>query len=148
GFVATLDGTPVPGPPPPRVTWARLRPTHVRWLLTRPVFVVLALLVAAAAGAIGLAPQLVPTYHDLLWTQRTSLVLAGNAVLGWSIIALHEFAHLATARAAGVPGRMSFGTRLQFLVAQTDVSGIWASPRWQRLTAYLSGIAVNVGIAA
>jgi putative peptide zinc metalloprotease protein len=146
GFVSTVDGVPVPGPSPRRPSLAWLRPAHVRWLLTWPVLVALGLVLLAAAVVAVLRPSLWPTYHDLLWTPRTSLVLAGNAVIGWSIIALHEFAHLATARAAGVPGRMSFGTRLQFLVAQTDVSGIWAAPRWQRMTVYLSGIGVNLTI--
>jgi hypothetical protein len=56
--------------------------------------------------------------------------------------------HLATARAAGVPGRMSLSTRLQFLVAQTDVSGVWGEPRRTRLTVYLAGMVVNLVVAA
>jgi putative peptide zinc metalloprotease protein len=148
GFVSTVDGVSVSGPPPRRASLAWLRPGHVRWLLSWPVVAALALLVLAAVVVALVRPSLWPTYHDLLWTPRTSLVLAGNAAIAWSIIALHEFAHLATARAAGVPGRMSFGTRLQFLVAQTDVSGIWASPRWQRMTVYLAGIGVNISVVA
>jgi putative peptide zinc metalloprotease protein len=56
--------------------------------------------------------------------------------------------HLTTARAAGVPGRISLSSRLQFLVAQTDVSGIWVRPRRTRFTVYLAGIAVNLAVAA
>jgi putative peptide zinc metalloprotease protein len=110
--------------------------------------VVLASTTVAAVIALRWTPEVTPGYHDLLWTVHTSLLLAGNAAIAWSIILLHELAHLVTARALGVPGRMSFGTRLQFLVAQTDVSGVWASPRWKRMTVYLSGIAVNIVVAA
>jgi len=75
-------------------------------------------------------------------------VLAGNAVLVWIIIGGHELCHLATARAAGAPARMSLGTRLQFLVAQTDVTGIWAESRRFRLTVYLYGITFNLLVAS
>ena len=43
---------------------------------------------------------------------------------------------------------MSLSTRLQFLVAQTDVSAVWAAPRRTRLTVYLAGMAVNLAVAA
>jgi putative peptide zinc metalloprotease protein len=74
-------------------------------------------------------------------------VLAVNAAIGWTLVLLHELAHLATARAAGAPARITLSTRLQFLVAQTDVSGVWAAPRRSRITVYLAGIAANVCLA-
>ncbi|MGE5156217.1 MAG: hypothetical protein ACM3JP_01835, partial [Betaproteobacteria bacterium] len=148
GFVSSVDGRAILSPPPPRPTWPRLRPGHVRWLLSWPAAALPALVIVAGALAVAGHPRLLPTYADLLWTTHTSAVLAGNALLGWAIIAAHEVAHLATARSAGVPGRMSLGTRLQFLVAQTDVSGIWAAPRRQRLIVYLAGPTVNLVVAA
>jgi len=147
-FVETIDDAPVAGPSRPRSSLPWLRPAHVRFLLTWPVLAVLATTVLAALVASVAQPRLVPTYHDLLWTSQTSLVLVVNALIAWGIIAVHELAHLATARAAGVPGRISLGTQLQFLVAHTDVSGIWASPRRQRVAVYLAGIAVDLGVAA
>jgi hypothetical protein len=45
---------------------------------------------------------------------------------------VHELAHLAAARSLGVPARIGLSTRLFYLVAQTDVSGIWAAPRRAR----------------
>jgi putative peptide zinc metalloprotease protein len=75
-------------------------------------------------------------------------VLAGNAALAWTLAGVHELGHLTTARAAGVPARLGLSTRLQFLVAQTDVSGVWAAPRRIRLTVYLAGMAVNLAAAS
>nr|WP_199835730.1 MULTISPECIES: hypothetical protein [unclassified Streptomyces] len=43
---------------------------------------------------------------------------------------------------------MRLGTRLQFLVVQTDISGIELAPRRHRLTAYLAGIATNLAFAS
>ncbi|WP_416983986.1 hypothetical protein [Streptomyces sp. T028] len=148
GFVAETEGRPVCSDPVPPATLPRLRPEHVRFLLNPLVPLLPAVLVIGALAALVCRPELMPTYHDLLWSDRGSVVIVSGAVVGWSILLLHELAHLAVARAAGVPGRIGFGTRLQFLVVQTDISGIELAPRRHRLTAYLAGIAVNLSAGA
>jgi hypothetical protein len=105
-------------------------------------------LALSAAAALAARPQMVPSYHDLVWSRYGSLVLLVMFGVGWPLLLLHEAAHLITARAAGVPARIELGTRLQFLVVQTDMSGIELAPRRHRLTAYLAGIAVNVTVAS
>ncbi len=131
---------------PPSLPW--LRPGHVRWLLHPVVPVVVAGFAIAGAAMLALHPALMPSYRVLIWSRHAGLVLAVNAAIGWTLVVLlHELGHLATARAAGVPARITLGTRLQFLVAQTDVSGVWAAPRRIRMTVYLAGIAVNVCFA-
>jgi putative peptide zinc metalloprotease protein len=148
GFVAAIDGEAREGPAGHRPTLPWLRPQHVRWLL-HPVTAWLALAVITAAAVMMIIhPALVPSYRDLVWSRHTGIVLAVNAAIGWSIVWLHEVGHLTTARAAGVPARMSLSTRLQFLAAQTDVSGVWAAPRRIRMTVYLAGITVNLLITA
>ena len=148
GFVAEAEGRPLDTDPVRPATLARLRPEHVRFLLNPWLPLLPVALVVAALFALVRHPELIPTYHDLLWSDRGSIVILSGAVVGWSIVLLHELAHLAVARAAGVPGRIGFGTRLQFLVVQTDISGIELAPRRHRLTAYLAGIAVNLSVAA
>jgi hypothetical protein len=152
GMVAEVDGRTVPGRPPARVTLPRLRPGHVRWMLHRPVHVLLdaglALLVLAAIVLALRAEAPLPNYESLLWSEHGSLVLATQVVVSWSLILIHETAHLVTARAAGVPGRVEFGTRLQFLVAQTNVTGIWAAPRRHRLAVYTAGMRADLAIGA
>lgn len=148
GFVAEAEGRPLATDPVRPASLAGLRPAHVRFLLNPWLPLLPAALVLAALTAFLRHPELMPTYHDLLWSDRGSVVILTGAVVGWSIVLLHELAHLAVGRAAGVPGRIGFGTRLQFLVVQTDISGIELAPRRHRLTAYLAGIAVNLGVAA
>ena len=87
-------------------------------------------------------------YRTLLWSAHGSAVVALGAGVGWGLLLLHECAHLLTARATGVAGRLRLGTRLQFLVMQTDISGIKLAPRRHRLTAYLAGIATNLTAAS
>lgn len=148
GFVASIDDRQIPAVPVPRMSLPRLQPHHVRWLVTWPVAAVVLVLILAGALVLLGVPDTVPVYRDLLWSDHPSLVVVGNVMITWAIVLLHELAHLTTARAYGVPGRMSLGTRLQFLAAQTDVSGIWAAPRGARLVVYLSGLGVNVAVAA
>jgi putative peptide zinc metalloprotease protein len=148
GFVAAVDGHAREDPALPQPTLPWLGPQHLRWLLHPAVaWLVLAVITAAAVMTIA-DPALVPSYHDLVWSGHSGMVLVVNAALVWSLVWLHELGHLTTARAAGVPARMSLSTRLQFLAAQTDVSGIWAAPRRTRMTVYLAGIAVNLLIAS
>ena len=70
--------------------------------------------------------------------------LVGSTALFRVIVALHEFAHLASARASGVPARISFSTRLHWLAAQTDVSGMWAASPGERLRPYLAGMSMDL----
>lgn len=148
GFVAEVDGLPVPAPEPRRPTFPRLTPRHAAWSLSPVLPVAVGVLALSAAAALAARPQMVPNYHDLVWSRYGSLVLLVMFGVGWPLLLLHEAAHLITARAAGVPARVELGTRLQFLVVQTDMGGIELAPRRHRLTAYLAGIAVNVTIAS
>ncbi|MEU9338227.1 hypothetical protein AB0D49_34610 [Streptomyces sp. NPDC048290] len=146
GFVAEVDGRAVPLPDPPRPTLPRVRPEHVRWTLS-PLLP--ALVAALVTTALVIRPEGVSlAYRTLLWSEHGSLVLAFGAASGWALLLLHELAHLATARATGVPARIRLGTRLQFLVMQTDISGIELAPRRHRMTAYLAGIGVNLAVSA
>jgi hypothetical protein len=144
GFLETVDGRhrQEPVPPGPSLRW--LRPEQVRWLLHPLAGYAVAVVAAAVAGLLITHPALVPSYGVLVWSRYAGLVIAVDAAIGWTLLGLHELGHLATARAAGAPARITLGTRLQFLVAQTDVSGVWAAPRRTRMTVYLSGMAVNL----
>ncbi|WP_416563657.1 hypothetical protein [Nocardia testacea] len=148
GFVAEIDGCPVPSTPPPPPTLPRLRPEHVRYALHPILPILLAGLVVAAAITLIRMPQTRPSFRDLLWSSHGSLVLVVGFVFGWSLLFLHELAHFAAARATGVRSRIQLGTRLQFLVAETDISGIELAPRRHRITAYFAGIAVDLAVAS
>lgn len=147
-FVAAVNDQPLASGRLLTPTFPWLRPAHVKWTLHPLTGGVITALVLTAITTLIVNPTLIPRYSDLVWDRHGTVVILGNALIGWTIVLMHELAHLSTSRAAGVPGRMSFGTRLHFLVAQTDVTGVWASPRRTRLTVYLSGIAVNFAIAA
>jgi putative peptide zinc metalloprotease protein len=144
GFVAAIDAQARADParPSPSLPW--LKPRHVRWALCPVAPVVVAAFALSAVVMLVMHPALVPSSGVLVWSRHAGLVIAVNAAVAWTVIAVHELAHLVTARAAGVPGRITLSTRLQFLTAQTDVSGIWAAPRRARMTVYLAGMGIDV----
>ena len=148
GFIDAIGAHPLPqpDPPPPSLVW--LKPGHTRWLLHPVTAVAASAVIAAGIGCLAAHPALAPTYRSLVWSRWGGLVLAGDLIIAWTLIFLHELSHLATARAAGVPARFSLGTRLQFLAAQTDVTGVWTAPRRVRLTVYLAGIVLNLVVAS
>lgn len=148
GFVQALDGVSLAEPVVPKATLPGLTARHVRWTVHPVTALVAGAVVLAGLIAVLLRPGVFPHYRDLVWNGSASAVITGNAAIAWTLILFHELAHLATARAVGVPARMSLGTRLQFLAVQTDVSGVWAQPRVIRLTVYLAGIVVNLVLAA
>jgi putative peptide zinc metalloprotease protein len=144
GFVAAVDDRARADDARVRPSLPWLRPGYVRWLLHPLVPILVACFAVAAVVMLVLHPDLLPSYRALVWGDRAGLVLAVNAAIAWTLILIHELAHLATARAAGVPARITLSTRLQFLAAQTDVSGVWAAPRRTRMTAYLAGMGVDI----
>ncbi|MFJ5087457.1 hypothetical protein [Streptomyces sp. NPDC088674] len=148
GFVARVGERELPDAGAPRASLPWLRPAHVRLALHPALPVLVGVLLAAALVVLVRRPELLPGYRDLLWSPHGSVVLLTGAAAGWALLFAHELAHLVTARAAGVPGHVRLGTRLQFLVMQTDISGIELAPRRHRLTAYLAGIALNLSCAS
>lgn len=147
GFVAAVDGVRLSSGEPAGATMPWLRRAHVAWLFSIPAKVVVALTVAAGVVAMVLRPEVVPSFHDVLLARSTSLVVLGTTALFLLVVAAHETAHLAAARSLDVPARMSLGTRLYSLVAQTDVSGLWALPRSKRYRGYLAGMVWDATVA-
>jgi putative peptide zinc metalloprotease protein len=147
GFVAAVDGAPT-GPPRREQSLRWLRPRHVRWVFRCPALACLTTFVVACAILAGLHHDLLPSYHAFFITPAPSLTVALNAAMLLAALGLHEFWHLAAARAEGVYARIGLGTRLQFLVAQTTVSGLWAAPRRVRIRVYLAGPAADLVLIA
>jgi putative peptide zinc metalloprotease protein len=148
GYVSAVDGSPVADTTAVRPTWPWLTVAHCRWAQSPVAALSVLVIVALGVAAVVLRPDLLPSYRDMFWSPQVSVVLLGNAAIGWSVVLLHELAHLVAARGVGVPGRIRFGTRLQFLVVQTEVTGVWATPRRSRVTVYLAGIALELAVAA
>lgn len=143
GFVAAVDGEPVAEEPPrpPSLRW--LSPRHVSWMFEPPFLVLVAALLCAGLAATAVRGGIFG-YSALFALKEPGLNLLLAAAISMSILALHEFCHLAAARAAGVPAWLGWGTRLFLLVAQTSVPGLWAAHRRVRIRVFLAGMAADL----
>lgn len=143
GFVAAVDGQPVVEEPPrpPSLPW--LRPAHVSWMFRAPALVLVAALVCAGLAGAAVRGG-IPGYTALFALREPGLNLLLAATTGLAILALHEFCHLAAARAAGLPAWLGWGTRMFLLVAQTSVPGLWVADRRVRIRVFLAGLVADL----
>jgi len=93
-------------------------------------------------------PELIPSPAALVFEPSQWIAAVLVAVLSVAAVFLHELAHLVAARSAGIPARMSIGTRLWIVVAETDMTGIWLASKSQRCLSFLSGSLVDLTSAA
>jgi len=93
-------------------------------------------------------PTLRPDYHDGVPFSIPLASLLTITVVSAVRTVIHEMAHKLAAAQFGVYGRISFGRRLFFIVAQTDVTGLWALPRRKRAVPLIAGILIDAAIAA
>jgi putative peptide zinc metalloprotease protein len=142
GFVAAVDDEAIAEeqPRPPSLPW--LRPHHVSWLFRVPALAAVGSFIAA--GAVVTAISGLPGYPAFFALANPGLTLALAAAIGMAVTALHEFSHLAAARAADMYGWFGWGTRLWFLVAQTSVPGLWMASRGVRLRFFLAGMTCDL----
>ncbi|MFI6923412.1 hypothetical protein ACIBIZ_25985 [Nonomuraea spiralis] len=142
-FVTGLDAAGLLGRPmrPPNL-WDRIRPGHVAWLFSRPAHAALAVLTGCALAAAVARPDVLPSFAALVWSDSLAFTVA-FAAGSWLLVLVHELGHIAAARSLGVRAELSLGTRLQFLVVQTRITGIWGVPRRARYRAYLAGMRMD-----
>lgn len=81
-----------------------------------------------------------PDHRTLCWTVLTAATYAN--------IFVHELAHLIAARAVGINSRMGISNRLWYIVAETDLTGLWAIPKRQRYLPLFAGTIVDLVLGA
>jgi hypothetical protein len=150
GFVAPWDdeafaaeGTRTPEPFPERIS-----PAVARRLVGTPVLTVCALVVGVAVALVTTDPGVVPGPSVLVFHHHFAALSAAIFAVTTAGIAVHEMGHLLAARASGVPARIGVGHRLWFLVAETDMTGMWMTTKRKRYVAFLAGPVVDAVSAA
>jgi putative peptide zinc metalloprotease protein len=148
GFVHSVDGVvlteqPESGEAGEPQGWrllAGLPQRRVAWLLSRPARACYMAVWVVLLSVLVARPDLWPSARNAF----LEIGVLGNLVLltllGWVLVFLHESAHLVAVRARGCSGTLDISHRLQFLVAQTDMSSVRVLPRNQRYAPYLAGM--------
>lgn len=144
GFVAEVDGVPLGSPAHELSRGGRFGATAAR--VARPfyslsAFVGYGALFAGCVVILIAAPPLRPRVSQLFFLANPVLSMGLLACIGMLLAMTHEVAHWIGARINGVPARITISRRYYMLVAQTDLSALWALPRRRRFPPLLAGIA-------
>jgi hypothetical protein len=124
-------------------------PVHVaRRLFSPAVLLASGVLIALGLLACLADPALLPSPTVLVFDRDQASLLGGVLLISVVGVFVHELAHLVAARAAGISARMGLGNRLWFLVAETEMTGIWMASRRERCLAFLAGPLVDLASAA
>lgn len=125
--------------PPVRFHFANFPQPLAQLLYSRPVLIGTSFIIGLALAAVVVEPALLPGWDALLFTEHLTLMRVSLALLGYTTVFFHELAHLVAARAVGVSSRLGLSHRLWILVAETDMTGVWAVSKHQRYLPFLAG---------
>ena len=128
----------------PKYHFSSFPQSLARRLFSRSVLSCQAALAVLALAVILRDHALMPVPMDLFFSDRRAFAWTILTVITYAGIFLHELAHLVATRAVGVNSRMGISHRLWYLVAETDLTGLWSVPRTQRYLPMLAGMIVDV----
>jgi putative peptide zinc metalloprotease protein len=119
-------------------------PQSLARCLFNPATVILCLITAALAAVAVLAdPWLAPAASDWIFPDRRALSWTILLAASYATIFVHEMGHLVAARALGIDSRMGIGNRMWYLVAETDLTGLWSLPKRRRYLPMLAGMMID-----
>jgi putative peptide zinc metalloprotease protein len=81
-----------------------------------------------------------PQYTDFFIFEMMTFNLLAWLIVSLIIILIHEFGHILAARSYGLPIELGIGSRLLFVVFETDLKYIWRLKKNERNVIYLAGI--------
>jgi putative peptide zinc metalloprotease protein len=148
GFLADLEAAGILNDRPPPVVRPPFGCGLGRVLFGRIGLTVQTVLVVVGLVLLVTDPALRPAYRDGVPFAVPLASILIIATLAMVLTIVHELAHKLAAAQLGVHGRISFGRRLFFIVAQTDVTGPWVSPRKKRAIPLVAGILIDAAIVA
>jgi putative peptide zinc metalloprotease protein len=131
-----------------KVHLRRFPPALARFLFGPAMLAVYVAMIGVGILLAVRCPACLPRSDVFVFTRHmTSVSLLLLAVTLLSTL-IHELAHLVAARAEEVSARLGFGHRLWVVVAETDLSGLWALPKGRRYLPILAGALVDAVTAA
>jgi len=148
GFVRLPGQGPFVPPQERGLALARLTPRQVSWAFRPASVAVCAGVILVVFGIVLAQRRLGLGYREFFASGYPGVSLCWSVAVVTVSALLHEFWHLAAARAAGIPARISLSTRLVFLAPQTAAPLIWLAPRSIRLRFYLAGMTSDLLLAA
>jgi len=137
-------------PPAPKVRYhfGNFPQAVARRIFSRPVLAVCFVLIVMATAAMVQDHSLIARPSDFYFPEHRAFTWVLFTLIAYASILLHEAGHLVAARAVGVSSRLGISNRLWYLVAETDLTGLWGIPRNQRYLPLLAGLLIDATSAA
>jgi putative peptide zinc metalloprotease protein len=150
GLVAlgTADAQVSRGPAQLRFHFAKFPEELAQRIFGPATLILCAGLIAIALVLLAVDRSVLPSRKALYFQQNLTLITFLLFSVHHAALLLHEMAHLVAAKAVGVASRLGIGHRLWILVAETDMSGLWAVPREKRYLPLLAGPLVDAASAS
>jgi putative peptide zinc metalloprotease protein len=126
-----------------RYHFANFPQSLARRIFSRPVLAASFLLIGLALAAMIRNPSLVPRASDFYFPDHRALSWILLTAIAYAGIFVHEMGHLVAALALGINSRMGISNRLWYLVAETDLTGLWAVPKQKRYLPLLAGVLID-----
>lgn len=123
-------------------------PRIARALFSLPLLAGYLAVVGYAAYLALLDPALRIDRNAFFIERNFALTLVLLLVLSSLAVSLHELGHMLAAARHGVNSRLGIGNRLWNIVAEADLSGIWALPKRKRYLPLMAGMMVDVLVIA
>lgn len=95
-------------------------------------------------GMLAANVELIPTYRDMFVFESIGLSGLVLLLVGWILTIIHEFGHLLAASKEKIPAKIRLNLRMIWLVAETDMTGLWSKPKSARYLPFLAGMAWDV----
>ena len=135
-------------PPKMKYHFSNFPSAWAQRIFSRPVITGCGLIIVLAVIATVRHPALLVGPRDLYFTDHRTLSWALLAIATYAAVFAHELAHLVAARALEINSRISIGHRLWYLVAETDLTGLWSVPKQKRYLPLVAGMLLDAVSAA
>jgi putative peptide zinc metalloprotease protein len=140
---AAIQTAPKPAAKSPKYHFSNLPRSLAQRIFSKPALFLSAAVVGLAVYLCILHPSLIPRTVDLYFPDYRALSWFILLLASYATLFIHELAHLVAARALGVNSRLGISHRLWYLVAETDLTGLWSVPKEKRYLPMLAGVIVD-----
>ncbi|GAA0319404.1 hypothetical protein GCM10008967_07400 [Bacillus carboniphilus] len=111
-----------------------------RFFYSRVMMGVYVVAAVVAVVMMVMRPELFPAFRDVFVYESVGFSALNILVVTAALTVLHEVGHLLAASACRVNSRIRLNLRLIFLVAETDMTGLWGVEKKKRYVPFMAGM--------
>ena len=144
-LVLSVDGFNIPSPQkshhPDNFKW--IPPRIGKFFFNKITIKLYFLIIGLNIGLLIYKPSLFPIINDVFLFDSMLLNVISLMIITMFLVLAHEFGHILSIRAHNFPTNLEMGSRLFFIVFETDMTHAWRLEPKERNTLFLSGIYID-----